>query len=404
MPPRVLVYWLAALLGLVPARVALGEATLDDEAAEELLWEALAADASAARSVAVEAPSPGIAGGGGLLDMALILDVAAAWFSDEEPLQTGAHDPSRTGFNLQQLEWALEANVDPFFRFHANLVFSQFGVEIEEAYARTLALRGGLQVRAGQFLTRFGRLNETHPHAWHFLDQPLVLGKFFGGENSRGLGVELSWLVPLPWYVEAIASATDAAGGCCARSFFGNDDLGVRGVEDLLATLALKQFFPMGHDLSLLLGASGQFGPNASGLGNRTMILGGDMYLRYRPTRSALRQSLSWQTEVLWRSRQVPYDVLQDLGLYSQLVWQWSPRWETGLRYELVTGIDQDPLDPTWTGSRARYSWQATHYPSHFSRLRLQASADMPTWRDQPIYALMLGLEVLVGAHGAHAF
>ena len=55
--------------------------------------------------------------------------------------------------------------VDPYFRFDSNLVFSQFGVEIEEAYATTLDLPANLQVRAGQFLTRFGRINATHPHA-----------------------------------------------------------------------------------------------------------------------------------------------------------------------------------------------------------------------------------------------
>ena len=167
------------------------------------------------------AAAPPATGGSSFeLDLAFILDVAGAWFSDE-PLQTGAHDPSDTGFHLQQLEMSIGANVDHLFDLRANLVFSAFGVEVEEAYGRTLALPGGLQARMGQFLTRMGRLNATHPHAWSFVDQPLVNGTFLGSEGSRGLGAEVSWLAPTPWYVELLASATDAGSGDFTN--FGHD-------------------------------------------------------------------------------------------------------------------------------------------------------------------------------------
>src|SRR5688572_18289599 len=184
------------------------------------------------------------------LKIAVILDVAAAYFSDE-PLQLGGHDPSRTGFTFQQLELSIGASIDPYFRFDSNIVFSQFGVEVEEAYATSLALPWGLQLRAGQFLTRFGRINASHPHSWQFADQPLIIGKFFGSEGNRGLGGEISWLSPLPWYVELIGSVSDAGGDCCARSYFGGGDLGVRGIDDFLYTLALKQFFPFDDEWSL---------------------------------------------------------------------------------------------------------------------------------------------------------
>jgi hypothetical protein len=44
-----------------------------------------------------------------------------------------------------------------------------------------------------------------------------------------------------------------------------------------------------------------------------------------------------------------------------------------------------------------------THYPSEFSRFRLQVSRDMPGWRDG-IWAGFLTAELAIGAHGAHAF
>ncbi len=371
-----------------------------DDAETRALLEALAAD-QAATDAARPTPAPAVAPS--LLDIALILDVAAAVF-DGPPLQLGGHDPQRDGFTLQQLEMNLSGVVDPFFRFDANLVFAQFGVEVEEAYVTTLALPGNLQARAGQFLARFGRINPTHPHSWSFADQPLVIGKLFGAEGSRGLGAELSWLSPLPWYVELVASAQDPTGECCARSFFGADDPGLDSPADLMTTLALKQFFPLSPAWSLSWGLSAQLGPNASGPDARTDIFGSDLYLRWAPVDDPDGQSVSLTVEALLRARQVPRDSLVDGGGYAQLVWRIDRSYEVGARYELVTGVPADPLDPAWTDTRTRAALQATWYPSHFSRLRLQGALDQPGWRPDPILAAFLALEVLVGAHPAHAW
>jgi hypothetical protein len=105
-------------------------------------------------------------------DISFIADFALAAFNHDDNLQQGGHDPTENGFNLQALEMAVSADVDPYFKFNSNIVFGTDGVELEEAYATTLSLPASLQVRAGQFLTRFGRINPTHPHAWDFWDQP----------------------------------------------------------------------------------------------------------------------------------------------------------------------------------------------------------------------------------------
>lgn len=337
-------------------------------------------------------------------DLSLIFDGSLAWFSAAEPDQLGGHDPSRTGFNFNQLELHAGASVDPFFRFEANIVFAQFGVEVEEAYATTLALPGGLQVRAGQFLTRFGRKNATHPHAWSFLDQPLAFGKFFGSEGSRGLGLELSWLTPLPWYAELVASASQADGECCARSFQGGSALGVHGPEDFLYTLALKQFWDVGDAVGLGLGVSAQLGPNASGLGNRTVLLGADLHLRWRPPGSTARTSVDVAIEAIYRARELPGRVVEDGGGFAELRWQIEPEWALAARHELVTGVEADPLDPAWVDLRQRTALALDFWPSHFSRLRLQLGADLPSWEEDPGLMAMLGLEVVIGAHGAHSY
>lgn len=336
-------------------------------------------------------------------NISVIMDVAAAAFSSE-PDQLGGHDPKANGFNLQQLELAMGAPVDPFLRFDSNLVYSQFGVEIEEAYATSLMAPFDLQARVGQFLTRFGRLNASHPHSWEFVDQPLANGKFFGGEGNRGLGGELSWLAPLPWYVELVGSLTDARGGATARSFWGNDILSVRSPLDTQATASLRQFFPLGPDWSLAWGLNGATGPHGTGRFNRADLLGTDVYLKWRPLTGSTFYVLNWTTEAMTRRRQVPGGLLVDHGGYTSLFWRFAQQWGTALRYELVSGLPGDPLDPDWVGDRGRLSANLTFWPTEFSRFRWQVSMDRASWRPEPVYATFLTVETVTGAHGAHKF
>jgi hypothetical protein len=380
-----------------------------DDAELAAIERALGAD----RAARAEKTSPPATpeGGGGLFrafqslnpDLSFIADVALAAYQVDKPLLVGGHDPSRNGFTLQQLELAIGGAVDPYFRFDANLVLSQFGIEIEEVYATTLALPWNLQVRAGQFLTRFGRLNASHPHTWSFVDQTLVLGKFFGGEGNRGLGAELSVLLPLPWVVEVYGSLTDASGESTARSFFGGSDASVKGPADFQTTVALKQFFPLSDDWSLSVGLSTALGPNASGKGNRTDLYGADLYLKYRPVSFGSYTVVSLDAEWLLRRRQVPEAVLQDQGFYAYLFFRFAQRWAVAGRYELVSGLAADPLDPEWTGIRQRVAGNLTFWPTEFSRLRLQYSYDRPSWRDG-YHGVVLAFEFAVGAHGSHKF
>lgn len=336
--------------------------------------------------------------------LSFIGDFALAAFSKAQNLEQGGHDPNTSGFNLQALELAATADVDPYFRFATNIVFGRDGVEIEEAYATTTSLPGSLQLRAGQFLTRFGRINPTHPHQWDFVDQPFVITKMMGADGNRGVGAELSWLTPLPWYVEVVLSSTMAVGACCARSFYADDDLGVKGPQDLETMLALKQFFPLSDDWSLSIGTSGAVGPNPTKKGAESFLLGGDLYLKYRPITRQSFTIVSLQAEAITRRRETPTGTLADTGMYAQLLWRFAQRWTTGARYEFGSGTPGDYLDPYWTSARHRAAAALTFFPTEFSRIRLQGNVDVPTFLPNPIYEGFLALEISAGAHGAHAF
>ena len=425
--------WIAAAF-LLPAAIARGqeapeEAQEPDPAAEpaevELSPEDLAAIEAATRADAeaieaaqpepepVVAPEPAAAGTQSMNpDLSVIAAFALAAFSDDDAqMQTGGHDPTDNGFNLQQLELSVGAAVDPYFRFDANLVFSLEGVEIEEAYATTLDLPARLQVRIGQLLTAFGRINATHPHTWHFVDQPFAIGRVFGGEGNRGLGLELSWLTPLPWYVLLVGSATGAGGEGTARSFYGPSDHGVDGPLDLQYTAAVEQFFALSDDWSLFWGLSAAFGPNATGRDNRSDVYGTDVYLEWRPITRESEQELQVQAEWIYRRRQVPESVLQDLSGYVHVFYRFTKRWGAAVRYEHgspVWDLDgsrtADYLDPEWEGHRHRVSASLTYWPTEFSRLRVQGSSDVAEWIEEPVWAVFLQAEFVTGAHGAHTF
>ncbi|MFH1812481.1 MAG: zinc-regulated TonB-dependent outer membrane receptor [Pseudomonadota bacterium] len=384
--------------------------------AEELaeIQAALAADTAArvapastdsTSSSELAPPESGLTAGNALNPaISLIGDVALAYFSQERNLQRGGHDPTQTGFNLQQLELSVQAAIDPYFTFNSNIVFSLFGVEVEEAYGTTTSLPYNMQLRAGQFLTRFGRANPTHPHSWDMVDQPIVIGKFFGSEGNRGLGTELSVLLPLPWYVEPVLAVLGDSGGATCRSFYGNTPRPIQSPTDLIYVGALKQFFPLSQDWSLAWGLSTAMGPNASGAGNRTDIFGTDLYVKWRPISYGSYTVVALETEWMLRRRQLPGDLLQDWGGYTKLFWRFAQRWAVAGRYDVVSGVAKDPLDPEQTSAEHRLAVNISFWPTEFSRLRLQYSVDLPTYRDQPIHAVFLTLELVSGAHGAHQF
>jgi len=218
--------------------------------------------------------------------------------------------------------------------------------------------------------------------------------------------VEVSWLTPLPWYTEIILAETQANGASTAVSFYGADDLGVKSPKDLETTLALKQFHALSSDWSLAMGLSAALGPNPTYRGAESYVLGGDLYLKYRPISRQSPTVVSLTAEVLTRRRETPRGWLADSGLYAQVVWRFAERWATGARYDFASGVRGDYIqaEADWVSNRHRGTADLTFYPTEFSRLRVQGSADVPTWQPSPIYAAFLAFEVAVGAHGAHAF
>ena len=137
--------------------------------------------------------------------------------SDLDQIEVGDHDPQQRGFNARNIELAFDGAVDPYFEGFANIVFkldndNETSVEVEEAFLQTTDLPFNLQLKGGQFFAAFGRINPTHPHTWDFADAPLVHGRLLGPDGLRGVGAQISWIVPVPWYSQVLVGVQNGRG------------------------------------------------------------------------------------------------------------------------------------------------------------------------------------------------
>lgn len=335
-------------------------------------------------------------------------------------IQAGGHDPSRNGFTLQNLELIAAGAVDPYFDAQVNAVMlidaaGETVVELEEAFLRTRAVPAGLQVKAGQYYTEFGRQNPQHPHQWAFVDQPVVLSRFFGPDGLRSSGARVAWLTPLPWFSEVTIGAQNAAGetltsflsvpGEAVGGHTLIDRGGARRFGDLLFSARWLNGVDVSDTLSANLGVSALRGPNASDLNTDTAIYGVDVYVKWRPQQNQRGfPFVAWQTELLARNYETPGDTLEDNGGYSQLLWGYKPGWVAGLRAEYAAGTPGDAADPL-RDRRWRVSPNLSWYPTEFSRLRVQYNRDFAQHlSDERAHSVWMQYEYALGAHAAHAF
>jgi hypothetical protein len=346
-------------------------------------------------------------------------------FNNGTPLHFGGgHDPYQNGFNLQQVELTLSANVDPYFTASSNIVLNhEGGVEVEEAYAMTTSLPYNLQAKGGNFFTAFGRNNPIHPHAWAFVNKPLVLGRMFGGDGLRATGAQLSWLSPLPWFSEWIISAQNSNTDTTI-SFLGAEYTPdgqsqpvaqtMRSIADAVVLLRSNNFVSVTDDFLASFGASYVEGKNPQTTTSRTRIVGGDVYLKFRKPEQLAYIGL--QAEVLRRSYDTATEQANDWGWYAELTYRlpegWE-RWHVGLRYDWISDTTNPVADSALgtdeslsanQGERWRISPVITFYPSEFSKLRIQYDYDKAPVFAHAQQVVNLQLEFLIGSHGAHKF
>ena len=382
-------------------------------------------------------PAPLTIAGGGKsylnISFDAIFTAAASSSGDLSHLSVGDHDPQQRGFNARNNEIALDGAIDPYFEGFANIVFkldngNETSVEVEEAFLQTTTLPWGLQVKGGQFFDPFGRINPTHPHTWDFVNAPLAMGRLLGPDGLRGVGVQVSWVTPLPWYSQFLVAVQNGNGGT-AQSFrnLGDDgtfygrrtiDRQLNGFGDLLFVPRWENSFDLTPTQTVLAGISAAFGPNDTGASSSTQIYGVDLFYKWKPTNAEGGWPfVKWQSEILWRHYEAGRgldnsfprsETFKDWGAYSQVIWGFKKGWSAGIRGDYLHEDDSLITDDPDRQSRYRLSADVTFYPSEFSKIRLQYDHDFlkathfqDGGSEDSIY---LQFEFALGAHGAHKY
>jgi len=369
--------------------------------------------------------------GSAYLDVGLVgtFAVGGSTASDiEGGLELGGHDPNQRGFTVQGLEAAFSGAVDPYFRGQANILFSvdsggESFVELEEAWLETMSLPAGMQLRAGQVLTEFGRQNAQHPHQWAFVDTPLVLGRYFGPDGLRNPGARLSWLMPVSFYSQLSLTVQNSQGETASsyRSSgahsngdeeetvlpfsyrHADNDRGMEGVGDMLFTPRYAASFDLSDTQTLLAGASASFGPNSRGgedAGHTTtQIYGLDLTWKWRPerhhggfpfvqvqaeglVRSYDAGSFNWDEngngiadageliDAGGAPANLAGETLTDYGGYAQVLYGFRKGWVAGLRGDYVSS------DPA--------AYEAGSYTYNGSPVSSRDPARAERWRLSP--------------------
>ena len=260
-------------------------------------------------------------------------------------------------------------------------------MEVEEAALQTTSLPWNLELKAGLFFGEFGRLAYIHDHELPFVNRPLVLDQYIGGE-SKTAGAQVSWLLPTAHYVNLTAGFGDQFGD------IPNNPGTYRSPGEVNYFGRLSTYFDLTPDWQLETGVSGLINPNTGEdlggvlvqpngvstlLEKARRLAGFDVKLSYVPLQNNQFQSFTWGTEVLFSDNRYLADPngipssgdefdenVGSAGLYSYATYKWSRQWSAGFLFDWVQS-DQNNSAVT-----SAYSPYITLALSHWNQLRLQ--------------------------------
>ncbi len=301
-------------------------------------------------------------------------------------------------FLFRHLELGFTAPVDPYARADVFIGMHPHGgdwhVHVEEAYLTYLGMPWDLKPRFGRFKTSFGKANPVHLHALPWVEYPLIVQNYFGDGSLSGDGVGVSWLVPNPWdrYIELTYEIINND-----NSLFAGEE-----TDDFVHLFHLKNFFDLSDATTLEAGLSFATAPNDEGHGgNRTMVEGVDLTLKWRPPEAARYKSFLWQTEFLASQADLRGGQETTWGMYTAADYQFARRWVLGARY----GYSQMPFSSSL--HEHGLSGYLTFLQSEFLYWRLgymYTDRNFRIHQDKNEHEVFLQCNYSLGPHPAHEY
>jgi len=311
-------------------------------------------------------------------------------------------------FQFRSAELGLSASVDPFARAYAFINGTSDAVEVEEAAIITTSLPYNLEAKGGRFFADFGRLSKFHDHDLPFVNRPIVLDEYVGGE-SQADGVELSYLTPLDQYLLLTAGAYNKIGA----ENFRVSNFDPRPLNRFTYLFRPATFINLNDANSVDLGASWAYTPKLDSYkvdgtefltdGKARQLAGVDLTYRYIPLAEAGYRGLIWSTEVLYNhetfntgSETDPvYGPESAVGLYSYVEPRLTRNFYPGFLFQWV-----QPINGVG-GNTLAYAPYLTVWASEFQRIRAQYQyLDAPGAHESQFF---LQWTAIIGSH-VHGF
>ena len=338
--------------------------------------------------------------------------------------------------------------------------------ELEEAFLQTLALPHGFSVRAGRFMSDIGYLNNQHLHTDSFVDRPAVYRAFLGSHYFDD-GIRLDYVAPTDIYwamgveafkgeklqAEDISGEAQSVGAYTFYTKFGGDigdssswQLGLSYLRNENGQSLVEDqghhedmdhddhddhegmghddhddhegmdhddhddHDEMGHDEH---GHDEHEGHNHGAAFTGKNLFGADFVYKWAPQGNYKYQSLTISGEYFRLTDTFLADEVEHQpefdkdhqGWYVSSVYQWSPKWSTGVRYGRIDtyNLHEEELEKA---SLKETEFEIAYHHSHFSVVRLQFTHQDGTEMFMPIddNSITLQFNMTLGAHSAHQF
>lgn len=350
------------------------------------------------------------------------------------------------GINIRAGELTLGASIDPYAKFYGNLNFGTHGAALHELYAWFPVLPANLSMKIGYKLANFGRWNRFHTHAMPFAAEPRIYMEYFGGHFS-GTGIEISWLSPLPFYLETTLSAYDVINGHTHDSdpslfeseseklafelgytkhgsHWHNQDGGIvleseiidpmkpslnksnKKINDFAYAGRINTTFEFGSDWSADLGGSAVFQPgyrhsNRLDRSYSKGVFGGDLTVfwhpltmnKYRNLDLGIEWLMNYEENELFIGGEIYETGSWRQGFFSHLHFRLSQRWHFGVYAELFEALNSDSF------LRKRFGLFTTMEISHYQYLRLELSRYQKWEHFNPVHRITLQYDATIGFH-----
>ncbi len=343
-------------------------------------------------------------------DLSFIGDFRA-WVQDTET--AAGTEANKLQLEFTELEIAAGGYLNPYARADVALGLhgAEGGIDIEEAYLTLLrGLPLNLQLKAGQYLVDFGKINQQHPHQWVWITRPLMHQEFFGEEGFKDVGIQLSTLVPLGETALTLSGNILKTGGLGAQHHHDEatieEETEMEPPPDLGFSGRAGVFVPLTPILGLELGGSflnAEFDPDEN---RRANLIGADLTLKWKPSEYT---SIKAQIEGIVQYRTVQEEdtltgdsserEVRSTGLLGAIDWRFHKRYNLGAFLDYTQGAQDSEENRTGYGITAGFSLMEESTRFGFL-LRRDEGSDIET-----AYTTVL-LQILwsLGPHKPHVF